>query len=533
MTVSGHTESALRRNTERLLEYLSSNPSIRLCDLAYTTTVRRQHHRFRLAVADTSVDHVRAALANRLASSSSVTHKPEHQRRVVFVFTGQGPAYPGIARALYAKSGKFRIDVDSFDSIARRQGFPTFMPLIDGSSDTLNSLSAVQVQVGLVCVQMALARLWCSWGVKPAAVLGHSLGEYAALHIAGVLSVADTIFLAGHRATLMEEKCKKDTHSMLAVAESPSRIPQLPDGCTGHVEVACINSPQETVFAGENKAIGLFEHALTESKIRSKRLPLPYAFHSSQIDPILEGFEHIAKKVHMKPVQIPIISTVTGQPLKVADKIDVSYLTRHSRQAVTFSTALEAARDDGILDASSVFLELGPHPVCLNMVRSTLGSESIAACVSTLEKKKSPWDVAAVSLCRLHESGVDIDWAAVHRESETGCSLLHLPPYAFDDKNYWIDYCHDWSLRKGDPPSAALPPQEDARQQRLTSSVHRVVTRESISSLEEDITYETDLWDPQLHTALCGHRVNGSALCPSVSDASALALILTQTKFAC
>ncbi|KAL3469059.1 hypothetical protein BJX99DRAFT_265554 [Aspergillus californicus] len=513
--VSGHTESSLKRNAEHLIEYLSNTSTVRLCDLAYTTTVRRQHHRFRLAVAEKSTDDVQAALRTKLSAPlNTASLQRDSNRQVAFVFTGQGSAYPSLGRELYAHSSQFRQELQAFDSIAHRQGFPTFLPLIDGSVDSLDLLSAVQIQVGLVCIQIALARLWFSWGVQPSAVIGHSLGEYAALHVGGVLSVADAIFLTGNRASLIEQRCKKYTHSMLAVAEPAEPIPPLPDGSEGRVDLACLNSPRETVFSGDNEAISQLEQFQASRGIRCKRLALPYAFHSSQIDPILQEFERLAKNVHFRAPTVPFISAVEGHTLPSNSKIDAEYLVRHSRQTVQFSKALEAAYKEGVLNASTTVLELGPHPICLNMVTATLGEKSLASSLPTLERSKNPWNVAVRTLARLHESGFTINWSELYREFEPGYTLLRLPRYAFDNKNYWIDYRHDWSLRKGDPP-LATPRRDGPKHQTLSSSVHRVIKRETISNLEEVITYETDLSEPQLHRALCGHRVNGCALCPS------------------
>lgn len=516
MIVSGHTESSLRRNAEHLIEYLSNTP-VRQCDLAYTTTVRRQHHRFRLAVAEKSTDDVQAALKTKLSAplnTASLQRGPN--RQVAFVFTGQGSAYPGLGRELYAHSSQFRQELQALDSIAHRQGFPTFLPLIDGSVNSLDLLSAVQIQVGLVCIQIALARLWFSWGVQPSTVIGHSLGEYAALHVAGVLSVTDAIFLTGHRASLLEQRCKQYTHSMLVVAESAETIPPFPDGSEGRVDLACLNSPRETVFSGDNEAISRLEQFQASRGIRCKRLALPYAFHSSQIDPILPEFARVAKNVQFRAPTVPFISAVEGHTLPSNTNIDAEYLVRHSRQTVQFSKALEAAYKEGLLNASTTVLELGPHPICLNMVTATLGKRSLASSLPTLERSKNPWDVAAHTLARLHESGFTINWSELYREFEPGYTLLRLPRYAFDNKNYWIEYRHDWSLRKGEPP-LATPRRDEPENQTLSSSVHRVTKRETISKLEEAITYETDLSAPQLHRALCGHRVNGCALCPSVS----------------
>ena len=166
------------------------------------------------------------------------------------MFTGQGSHYVGMAKQLFTDSHAFKASIQQFDSIAKIQGFPSILGLIDGSVTDIGELSPVVVQLGAVCVQMALCSLWTSWGVAPAAVIGHSLGEYAALQAAGVLSVSDTIWLVGRRAQLLEEKCHAGSHAMLAIKGSAASIGQILDGST--FEIACINGPEEIVVSGTN-----------------------------------------------------------------------------------------------------------------------------------------------------------------------------------------------------------------------------------------------------------------------------------------
>lgn len=202
VAVSAKTIASLQRNIEALVTFIDSTPDISLPALSYTTTARRTHHNFRAIIAGHDLPTLQQGLRD-LAPCANIKPIPAKAPKVAFVFTGQGSAYSGMARELFENVSSFQADVRRFDSIAQSQGFPSFLGLIDGSAADFKDLSPVVTQVGAACTQMALARLWISWGVTPSAVTGHSLGEYAALHVAGVLSASDAIFLTGTRAQML------------------------------------------------------------------------------------------------------------------------------------------------------------------------------------------------------------------------------------------------------------------------------------------------------------------------------------------
>lgn len=354
-------------------------------------------------------------------------------------------------------------------------------------------------------------------GIKPKAVIGHSLGEYAALQISGVLSISDAIFLVGHRARLLENLCKMNTHAMLAVNRPPTILGAIPATISAGVEVACLNGPGDTVFSAEQGIIDQLQVYLSSQGARCTKLDLPYAFHSQQVDPILDELETVARAVNMEPPQITYISSLKGKPLQPSDIVDSTYIRQHCRQSVAFSTALENARSDNIIDQSTVYLEIGPHPICTGMIKASLGSG--ISTFPTLRRKEDPWKIILDSLASLHDIGFVINWSEYHRDVEGSCHLLTLPSYAFDNKNYWIPYRNGWTLRKGDPASTVEVGETKQVQQapkRLSASVHRVA-QEDYNLPEPSIRFESDLYSPELHEAISGHRVNGSALCPSVS----------------
>lgn len=520
VTVSGHSHSAMLNNLDRLIAFLANNMDVSPLDLSYTTTARRRHYSFRATVVESSTPRIIEALKLKRESVSEGVQSTKKSRSVVFTFTGQGSAYPALARDIYNTSTQFRADICHFDGIARQQGFPTFLPMItDTSLSDPNVLSPAQTQIGLVCIQVALARLWSSFGIKPSAVIGHSLGEYAALQVAGVISVSDMILLVGSRARLMESKCERNFHAMLAVAAPGSTVVQsVTSEFLDGIDLACSNTPRDSVFAGERSKIEQLAHKLEQVQIRSTQLRVPYAFHSTQVDSILEDFGNIANVVKMGKPRTTFISPTRGRVLDADDQIDAEYLKQHCRQTVQFAQAIEDGRKAGIVTEMTTLIEIGPHPICSAMVRSTLGASTQT--LSTLNRKENPWHAMVCSLASLHDTGMDVNWSEYQRDFESACRLIHLPSYAFDNKNYWIDYRNDWTLRKGDPlptggAQASTTDKSYDKKTYISSSVHRVVEEINNDNDQPRSVFETDLSYADIHTAMSGHRVNGSALCPS------------------
>jgi acyl transferase domain-containing protein len=512
VAVTAKSKSALIRNAERLIEYLEHNPKTSLADLAYTTTARRIQYNWRMTVIGSDVSKVHVNLRSRL-SEQFVPVIPEAPK-VVFLFTGQGSHYAAMGKELYENSTLFRDSIIEYDKITTIHGFPSFIPLIDGSVTDIQSLSPIIVQVGLVCFEIAVSRLWASWGIKPSAVLGHSLGEYAALNVAGVLSVSDTIYLVGVRAQLLVEMCTAGTHSMLAVQGPTSSITEALRDMVTSPNIACINSPRETVLSGEAAEISDVSDRLCKAGYKCIQLKVPFAFHSAQVSPILDQFEKLAGSIHFGKEKIPIISSLLGRRLNESETVDAVYLRNHAREPVNFLGGLASAQELGIIDEQAVWLEVGPHPVCLGMVKAMANSAIITA--PTLQRNESAYKTVSTSLSTLHTAGLNIDWNEYHRDFNDSVKLIELPSYSFDDKNYWIQYNGDWCLTKGRLASKdEVPLLEDSKPKLSTTTVH-TVTSEIVEGDIAVVSIESDLSRADLRGVVTGHVVNGALLCPSV-----------------
>ncbi|KAL8714640.1 MAG: hypothetical protein Q9220_001589 [cf. Caloplaca sp. 1 TL-2023] len=507
VAISAKSKLSLQKNVEALLDFIT-NSNAPLPSLSYTSTARRMHHNYRVMVSGIDISAVQAAL-RRLESGENLPQLPVPAKvpNVNFAFTGQGALYIGLGRQLFDQVSSFRASLARYDRLAQSQGFPSFLQLIDGSIDSLDLVGPVVSQIGTTCIQMSLAQLWISWGVSPSTVIGHSLGEYAALHIAGVLSASDAIFLVGTRARLLEERCKVGSHAMLAVKAS---LPSLNSFMSqSHCEVACINGPNETVLSGTVPDIESISRDFDAQNIKSKKLDVPFAFHSSQVECIIEDFEAAAKAVVFSEPSIPFISPLLGEVIDEGGKLGPSYLARACRETVNFKEALVVGDETGTIKSGSIWVEIGAHPICSAMIKATLGLETSA--IPSLRRDDDTWNVLVGSLSTLYLAGLDINWKEYHRDFNDALRVLQLPSYRWDSKDYWIQYRNDFCLTKGDDP-ANIPAPEVCTLS--TAAVQRVLERE-IGDDVSTILIESDLHHPSLLGVVQGHAVNGASLCPS------------------
>ena len=505
VSVTAKSAWSLEKNIQRLISFLEMKPGSSLPNLSYTTTARRVQQPFRVSFAVSSISEAKEALMSAQADAvKPVSTKPP---KVSFVFTGQGAHYPSLGKQLFETSRQFRSDIMDFDTISRNQGFPSFLPLVDGTITDISTYSPVVLQVGQCCIQMALARLWMSWGIAPSAVIGHSLGEYAALNVAGVLSVSDTIFLVGRRAELLSKSCTAGTHALLAVAAS---VPSTRQALVGeNPEVACINGPRETVVGGPVEQMSSYSKVLKAAGIKCVLLTTAYAFHTAQVTTVLDSLKESASSVTFRDAVIPVISPLLQKVVTDGKLFGPEYITRHARETLDFLGGVTAAKEQGLVDQNTAWVEIGPAPICSAFIKSILGSETVA--VPSLRKKEDPWRTTSSGLSVLHRKGLNIDWEEVHRDYESSHTVLTLPSYTFENKNYWLEYNNNWCLTKGE---AIEAPTRRNRDRHLSTSSVQKVTKEDFGD-KITLVAESDVADPDLGDAISGHLVNGSSLCPS------------------
>ncbi|KAJ5969277.1 hypothetical protein N7501_005525 [Penicillium viridicatum] len=507
VSVTAKTESSFLGNLVNLIGYLDKYPNTLIEDLAYTTTARRVQHPLRVSIVASTITQAKQALR---ATSQRQAPKPSSKsQNLVFVFTGQGSLSSNVGKQLFESNHTFRSYLMTLEHIAIDHGFPSFVQEIVTGQGKFDKLAPVQIQLCHVAIQMALVKLWLSWNIKPSSVIGHSLGEYAALFAAGALSASDTLYLVGRRATLLQKLCTSSTHKMLAIKLPLNEVESiLIDRVQGY-EISCLNGPSDIVISGPTATVQEAERLLNTNGIPCTMLNVPYAFHSSQVDPILALFDREVISIPISGLRVPLLSTLLGTTLQVGDEIEPSYFTRHAREPVQLSKALSSAKEDGIITTESTFLEIGPHPVCLNMIRPTLDSRN--RFISSLHRSEDSLATISKSLAVLNDQGFSLDWTEYYNAFNSAPRLLNLPSYAFDEKNYWIPYRNDWLLQRH---GNNVPLSSEKASSIMTTTVQQVISS-VVQGSNATVTFESDLSDPYLHKLIAGHVLNGIALCPS------------------
>ena len=333
-----------------------------------------------------TADDLRAPLETLASGGGAVAGPIRQTPQIAFLFTGQGAQFAGMGRDLYDRAPVVR---DILDRAAARLDLQLDAPLLDvmfGAQGTEGLLDQTRfTQPALFALEYALAQLWSSWGVRPDMVIGHSVGEFAAACIAGVMGFEDALDLVAERGRLMDGL--PEGGGMLSVAAPETALGGM---LQGGLDIAAVNAPEQTVVSGPVDALDRLAAALTAEGIDSRRLPVSHAFHSGLVDPALDAFEAVAKRVSYGRPDLRLISNLTGKTVDAATIGTPDYWRRHMRDAVRFADgAAELAR----LGATA-FVEIGPQPVLTALTRETLDGGDMpegATFAASMRRGRGEW----------------------------------------------------------------------------------------------------------------------------------------------
>ncbi|WP_089934764.1 type I polyketide synthase [Candidatus Entotheonella palauensis] len=440
VVLSAKSSTALDRMTTALSEHLAQPQQddladVHLADIAYTTQIGRRAFAHRRICVGGSIDDVRRALETRAPARVFSGQCPSQAPRVAFLFPGQGAQYVNMGRDFYVHEAVFRDTIDQCaDLLFPHLDFDLRSILYPGEAQLEAAEARIHqtavTQPALFAVSYALAKLWMAWGIVPQAMIGHSVGEFVAACLAGVMTLDEALALIAARGQLMQSL---PAGAMLAVWSSESGIaPRL----TPEVSVAAINRTDLCVVAGPKQAVQSLRRELEQQGIENRLLNTSHAFHSQMMDPILPPFGAVVERVALKPLQIPIVSTAQADWLTPELATDPQYWVRHLRQTVRFAESVEHV----LGDPTWLLLEVGPGQTLSALAQQHPKYDRRQTVLASLpHAKQAAGDGARTltTLGRLWLSGAPVSWADYWAHESR--QRVHLPGYAFERKRFWIE----------------------------------------------------------------------------------------------
>ncbi|MFJ8195262.1 type I polyketide synthase, partial [Streptomyces sp. NPDC096094] len=437
LVLSGRSAEALRAQAGRLREFLAAGSADAL-DVAFSLATQRSRFDHRAVVLAEDRDAALAALEADLPNAGVVEGVAAGTGRTAFLFSGQGSQRLGMGRELYAR---FPVFAEAFDAVcAVLDGHLgcSLREVVWGEDESVLDGTAY-AQAGLFAVEVALYRLLTSWGVRPEFVAGHSIGEVAAAHVAGVFSLEDACALVAARGRLMQ--ALPAGGAMVAVEATEAEVSEHLEDFAG-VSIAAVNGRASVVVSGVEDAVAEIFRGLRR---RTSRLRVSHAFHSPLMEPMLGAFREVVAGLSFGEPRVPVVSNVTGRVAEAGELAGPDYWVRHVREAVRFDDGVRALVEQGV----SRFVELGPDGVLCGMARERAGEDAVL--VPLLRKDRDEESTALTALGRLHVTGLGVDWAAVL--DGTGARAVDLPTYAFQRRRYWPETT---AVTAADPRSAGV-----------------------------------------------------------------------------
>ncbi|MGW7524963.1 type I polyketide synthase [Streptomyces sp. NPDC054783] len=429
-TVSARTKKSLRRQVERYRAYLDEHPGIALRDLCHTGNVGRAHFPVRMSAVVADHDQLRDQLDKFLAQDrGGARGRSRRNRKVSFLFSGQGAQYPGMGAPLYDRFPVFREHIDTCDRLFQPLLGRSVKAMILGTDQQAEDIHrTLYTQPALFTLEYALAKLWMSWGVRPGSLIGHSIGEVTAATVAEVFTLEEAVELVAVRAQLMQSVTVPG--GMAAVTAPVSVVEPLVESYPD-LAIGAVNSPKQCVVSGGVASLAELTELLRARGVDVKQLTVSHAFHSPLMQEVTARFGEAISHIRFREPRITLISNVTGEPAKPGVVSNAEYWTRHIGEPVLFESGMTALEHRG----EHVFLEIGPSSAL-----TSLAKQSVAVQNHSWLRSLSASDRGSTTILRavaqMYAEGLPLSWSAFHEGQPA--RKVALPNYVFDRKRYWM-----------------------------------------------------------------------------------------------
>lgn len=451
LLLSAKTAPALEQATTNIVEFLTHSPEVNLADVAYTLQVGRAEFGHRRALVCRDVKDALGAFAARDINRVLTAVHDGSERQPVFMFPGQGGECSNMMQGLYEAAPAFREQVDRCAELLKpRLDLDIRELLYPADGKFAEQCKRAEIaQLALFVNEYALAALWAGWGVRPHAVVGHSLGEYAAACWAGVFSLADALLLLTERGRLIQQL---PPGAMLAVSLSERDVQPL---LHTDLALAAINGPDACILSGTLDAVAQVERQLAEAGLFHRRLPTAHAFHSAMIEPVLTPFLECVRRVKLNAPRIPYLSGLTGTWLTDAEATDPHYWVRHMREPVRFAAGVKELWQE----SGRILLEIGSGQTLSELARRRPDAPPTQTVLPSLPPTHAGHSALTLLLeaaSRLWLAGGAIDWPALH----TGARRLRtsLPTYPFERRRYWVESAPPSVAARNENPTTQVEP---------------------------------------------------------------------------
>lgn len=444
LKVSAKNETSLRKYAENYLETLKDNKNMKLCDFIYSAARGRADFDYRLCMVGKTKEefiekleaYIKGDLQHGVFTNLGKERNYIKNRKVIFMFTGQGSQYVNMGRILYESESVFKNAMEECNRLFKPYILKSITELLYGENMSADVIQkTLYAQPLIFAIEYSLSKLLEHYEIKPEIVMGHSIGEYAAAVQAGIISLQDAAQLVSIRGRLMDSA--PGSGAMATIFASEDKVCKMMENYSDVVSIAALNARDTCVISGDSKSVEEILSLAEGNSIRVSRLKVSHGFHSQLMEPVLEDYRAIAEECSYSKPKVRFVSALYAKEIDENQVLDSEYWTKHIREKVDFYHSLLSIENL----SDYVLLEVGAHTVLTGLCKLIFGEETVS--VGTLNRKKEDSNHLSETLAILYTAGVNLNWSKISFMGIKKWNRIQLPKYPFDKSKYWMDLVYD------------------------------------------------------------------------------------------